>query len=207
MSMTFELFVRHIRKSNHLFASSLFLLSTLLISLSLRALLADTDKAGLRAGITELPVCVLFALVVAELALGDLGDVLDGQSSGGAADDLLSILGGLDVLGGSITLLGLAVTAGEKDEALPELLEALNVGLEALLGEVLAARVDRDTDGAGELAGNTGGCVLLAELCDAACAMRTLQLNERETTTRPDTAVVCSKSTSASQQPPLPTYT
>ena len=40
-------------------------------------------------------------------------------------DEVVSALGGLDVLGGGVTLLGLAVAAGEEDEALPVLLEAL----------------------------------------------------------------------------------
>jgi len=154
--MTFEL-VRHFTRSFHPSAGSLFLLGLRLVSLVLGALLADTDKASLGAAVAELAVCVLGGLIVAELALGDLGDVLDGQGDGGAGHDLLGVLGGLDVLGRGVTLLGLAVAAGEEDEALPVLLEALDVGLEALLGEVLAARVDRDTDGAGELAGNAGG--------------------------------------------------
>ena len=41
-----------------------------------------------------------------------------------------------------------------------ELLEALYIGLEALLRQVLAARVDRDADGASELAGNAGSLEL-----------------------------------------------
>lgn len=151
-------FIRHGKETNHHSVDSLFLLGIGLISLSLRTLLTDTDKAGLGAGVTELPVSVLLALVVANGTLLELDDVLDGESSGGAADDLLGVLGGLDVLGGCVTLLGLAVATGEEDEALPVLLEALDVGLEALLGKVLAAGVDRDTDGAGELAGDTGGC-------------------------------------------------
>ena len=142
MFVTFEPIVRHARKSNHLFGDSLFLLGLALLGLRLRALLTDTNEAGLGAGVTELPVCVLGSWVVAELALGDLGDVLDGQGSGGAADDLLSVLGGLDVLGGCVTLLGLSVAAGEEDEALPVLLEALDVGLETFLGKILTAWVD-----------------------------------------------------------------
>jgi hypothetical protein len=136
---------------------SLFLLGVGLLSLGLRALLTHTDEAGLRASVTELPVCVLLALEAADSALLELDNVLDGQSGGGVGNDLLSVLGGLDVLSGRVTLLGLAVAAGEEDESLPVLLKALNVGLEALLREVLAARVDRDTDGAGELAGDPGG--------------------------------------------------
>jgi hypothetical protein len=158
VSLTFESLIRHGKETNHHSASSLFLLVGSILSLRLGALLTDTDKAGLGAGITELPVGVLLTLVVANGTLLEGDDVLDGQSRGGAADDVLGALGGLDVLGRSVTLLGLAVAAREEDEALPVLLEALDVGLEALLGEVLAARVDRDTDGAGELAGDAGGC-------------------------------------------------
>lgn len=158
VSLTFMSFIRHGKETNHHSVNSLFLLSVGLLSLGLRALLTDTLEAGLRAGVTELPVCVLLALVVANGTLLELDDVLDGQSSGGAANDLLGVLGGLDVLSRGVALLGLAVAAGEEDEALPVLLEALDVGLEALLGKVLAAGVDRDTDGASELAGNTGGC-------------------------------------------------
>lgn len=105
-------------------------------------------------------------------------------------DEVVSALGGLDVLGGGVTLLGLAVAAGEEDEALPVLLEALDVGLEALLGEVLAARVDGDTDGTGELAGDTGSCDALDAFCAVGKIGHTLQLNERETTAGTDTAVV-----------------
>jgi hypothetical protein len=105
-------------------------------------------------------------------------------------DEVVSALGGLDVLGGGVTLLGLAVAAGEEDEALPVLLEALDVGLEALLGEVLTARVDRDTDGTGELAGDTGSCDALDAFCAVGKIGHTLQLNERETTAGTDTAVV-----------------
>lgn len=154
MALTFKSFIRYSTDPSHPSASSLFLLVSVRLSLVLGALLADTDKAGLGASIAELPECVLLALVVANGALLEGNDVLDGERGSGALDDVLGALGGLDVLSGSVTLLGLAVAAGEEDEALPVLLETLNVGLEALLGKVLAAGVDRDTDGTGELAGN-----------------------------------------------------
>jgi hypothetical protein len=169
VSLTFETIIRHSRETKHHSMDSLFLLVALLLSLGLGTLLTDTDKAGLGAGVTELPESVLLALVVANGALLELDDVLDRQSRGGAADDVLGALGGLDVLGGCVTLLGLAVAAREEDEALPVLLEALDVGLKALLGEVLAARVDRDTDGAGELAGDTGGCRAVSDVLVFAC--------------------------------------
>jgi hypothetical protein len=132
---------------------------------------------SLRAGVTQLAVGVLGGLVVGNGALLELNDVLDGQDSGGVGDGLA--LGGLDVFDGSVTLLGLTVAAGEEDEAVPVLLEALDVGLEApnatsaldrlhfgrwdvyvLLREVLAARVDGDTNGAGKLAGNASSLEL-----------------------------------------------
>jgi hypothetical protein len=163
VSLTFETLIRHCSKeTNHPSASSLFLLGVGLLSLGLGTLLTDTDEAGLRAGVTELTVCVLLTLVVADGALLESDDVLDGQSSGCAGNDVLSSLGRLDVLSRGVTLLGLSVAAGEENEALPVLLEALDVGLEAFLGQVLAAGVDRDTDGAGELAGDTGGCNIVS---------------------------------------------
>jgi len=174
VSLTFETLIRHCKETNNHSASSLFLLGVGVISLGLGALLTDTDKAGLGAGVTELPVCVLLTLVVADRTFLEGDDVLDGQSGGGTGNDVLSGLGRLDILSRGVTLLGLSVAAGEENETLPELLEALDVGLEALLGKVLAAGVDRDTDGAGELAGDTGG----------------LQLNERETTAGANAAVV-----------------
>jgi hypothetical protein len=172
-------------------ASSLFLLAVSLLSLRLLALLADTDETGLRASVTELAVSVLGGLVVGDGALLELGGVLDGKDSGGVADNALLVLGGLDLLGGSVTLLGLAVAAGENDEALAVFLETLDVGLEAFLGQVLrmsadpsklltdtthlAARVHGDTNGASKLAGNASS----------------LQLNQGETTAGPYAAVVC----------------
>jgi len=53
-------------------------------------------------------------------------------------------------------------------------LEAGDVGLEGLFGDVLAARVDRDSDGGGQLA------------CDTSF----LELSERETTSSAYTAIV-----------------
>lgn len=188
---------------------SLFLLVLSLLSLVRRALLADTDKAGLGASVTELPESVLGGLEVADLALLELDLVLDGKGDLGAADNVLSALGSLDVLGGGVTLLGLAVAAGEENETLPVLLEALDVGLKTLLGKVLAAGVDRDTDGAGELAGDTGGCLMLVVFYGfgAIAIVHTLQLNERETTAGPDTAVVYTALAIAYPAVTIATYT
>lgn len=71
-----------------------------------------------------------------------------------------TLFGGLDLLGRGVTLLGGLGVAGEEDEAGTVSLEALDVGGEGLLGKVLATRVDGDTDGGCELAGNTSSLVI-----------------------------------------------
>lgn len=154
----FELFTSHSR--HHISTENLFLLVVGLLSLRLGTLLTDTNKTSLRARVTELPVRILGSLVVANSAFLELDDGLGGEAGGEGTDGVLALLGGLDVLGGCVTALGLAVayvnvsmhanvvgyvsklTTREENEALLELLEALYVGLEALLGEVLAAGVD-----------------------------------------------------------------
>lgn len=121
---------------------------------SLGALLADTDKTGLGARVAELAVSLLLGGVVGELALLDDDLVVDGKS-GVAELDVLALLGGLDLLGRGVTLLGGLGLAGEEDEALAVGLEALDVGLQGLLGEVLATGVDGDSDRGCKLAGDT----------------------------------------------------
>lgn len=133
---------------------SLFLLVALLLFLSLSTLLADTNEASLRTGLSELDVCIIVTLVLANRTLFEIDHVLDGQGIGGGLDDVLAGLGGFDIFCRSVTILRLAVAAREEDETLLVFLEALHVGLEALLREILAAGVDGDTDGACELAGN-----------------------------------------------------
>lgn len=87
---------------------------------------------------------------------------------------MVAVADSLDLLGAGLALLGGLGVAGEEDEALLVGLQALNVGLEGLLGEVLATGVDGDTDGARKLAGDVG----------------LLQLSEGETTASTNTAVV-----------------
>lgn len=87
---------------------------------------------------------------------------------------MLAVTDSLDLLGAGLTLLGGLGVAGEEDEAGLVGLQALNVGLEGLLAEVLATGVDGDTDGAGKLAGDVG----------------LLKLGEGETTASTNTAVV-----------------
>lgn len=168
----------------------LFLLSISLLSLGLGTLLAGTGVALLGTLVPELPVGVLGGLDAADGGLLEDGLVGDGEDGAGEGDGL-ALLGGLDVLSGGVTALGLAVTAGEEDKLLPVLLEALDVGLEALLGEVLAAGVDRDTDGGCELAGDASS----------------LQLSERETTTGAHAAVVCTNISQLLSFDPQQTYT
>lgn len=124
----------------------LFLRSGSLLGLGLGPLLAGTSVPGVSTGLTESPVGVLGGLVITDGALLELVSVLDGESLGSALD-VLALLGSGNLLSGSVTLLGLAVAAGEENEALLELLKTLDVGLQGLLGDVLAAGVDRDTNG------------------------------------------------------------
>lgn len=99
----------------------------------------------------------------------------------------------LDILGRGLASLGLLRFPGEEDETLLVRLEALDVGLERLLGQVLAARVDRDPNSGCQLAGNAG---LLFSLSMAAFSLfpefvlSHLQLSERETTARAHATVV-----------------
>ena len=134
---------------------TLFLCCSGLISLCLGALLPNTNKPGIRPGIPERPEGVLGGLVVGKLALGNGDGILDWQAGGECGDGILLGAGGLDLLDLGITLGLLAGTAGEEDKAFPVLLKTLDVDLEGLLVEVLAAGVDGNTDGGSELAGDT----------------------------------------------------
>jgi hypothetical protein len=154
-------------------ALHLLLLLGLLVGLGLGALLADTDKAGLGASVAELAVGVLGGGVLGDLLLGDNSLVVDGESGVGE-ENVVAVADGLDLLGAGLALLGGLGVAREEDEALLVGLQALNVGLEGLLAEVLATGVDRDTDGARKLAGDVG----------------LLQLGEGETTASTNATVV-----------------
>lgn len=72
-------------------------------------------------------------------------------------------LGGLDVLDGGISLLGLSGLAWEKNEAGTVSLKTLNVDLEGLDGEVGAAWVNGDTDGGSELLWDTSLLLCLSD--------------------------------------------
>jgi hypothetical protein len=185
----------------------LFLLSISFLGLGLGTLLLGTGVTLLGALVTEQPVGVLGSLDAADGSLLKDGLVDDGEDGAGGGDGALSLLGGLDVLSGGVAALGLAVAAGEEDEFLPVLLETLDVGLEALLGEVLAAGVDRDTNGGCKLARNTGGYETLAMRMRMRDRERTLQLSERETTTRAHAAVVYTRISQLFPPPLQWTYT
>lgn len=78
----------------------------------------------------------------------------DGEGGGGVGDGAGD---GLELVVGGVALLGLVALLGEEDQALLVGLEALDVGGQGLLGDVLAAGVDGDTDGGGVLAGDASG--------------------------------------------------
>lgn len=78
----------------------------------------------------------------------------DGEGGGGVGDGAGD---GLELVLGGVALLGLVALLGEQDQTLLVGLEALDVGGQGLLGDVLAAGVDGDTDGRGVLAGDASG--------------------------------------------------
>lgn len=135
-----------LRDGNSLFLVRLGLglvLLTLLPS-ALRAL-PGTDLAQLHVGAT--------LNGGGHVTLLDLLDSLVGRLDGdglGDERDLLDVGG----VGLGVTLLGGVGPAGEDDQALLVGLETSDVGGKGLLAQVLAARVDSDTDSGSELAGD-----------------------------------------------------
>lgn len=91
------------------------------------------------------------------VGLLDLCDALvdtdDGEGGTGGGD---ALGGGLELLLRGVTLLGLVALLGEQNQAGGVGLEALDVGSERFLGQVLTAGINGDTDGGGVLAGDTG---------------------------------------------------
>lgn len=153
-------------QDNKLEFGRLFLLLGLGLGGLLGALLAGTGVA-------------LVGTLVAQLAEsttldggGEVGllDLLDGgvgvdnrEGSGGDGDGLGD---SLELLLGRVALLGLVALLGEENQALGVSLEALNVGGQGLLGDVVAASIDGDTDGGGILAGNASGLDSLVRTLD-----------------------------------------
>lgn len=135
----------------------LFLGGSGLLLLGLRPLFALASQTGVAASDTELPDGSLLAWVVGNLALLDLDFVADGEEVV-ALDDLAlvaALAGLLHLLGRGLASLRRLGLAREEHQALLVLLQALDVGLERLLAQVLATRVDGDTDGRRQLAGDT----------------------------------------------------
>lgn len=139
------------------FTSCLLLLSLLLLSLLPGPLLPLAGVALVGALVTQLAESTTLD-GLGQLGLLDLGNGRGngGNGEGGARRED-GVLNGLEVLLGGVGLLGLVGLLGEEDEAGGVSLQALDVGSEGLLGEVLAAGIDRDADGRGVLAGNAGG--------------------------------------------------
>lgn len=136
---------------------SLLLLSLLLLSLLPGPLLALASVALVGALVAQLAEGTALD-GLGQLGLLDLGDGRgDGGDGEGGARREDGVLNGLEVLLGRVGLLGLVGLLGEEDQAGGVGLEALDVGGEGLLGDVLAARVDGDADGRGVLAGDAGG--------------------------------------------------
>lgn len=137
-------------------------LGSLGLGLVPHTLLPDTHQAGVGPRLAEGLVGAALD-VLGERALGDLAEAgSDGLRDAERAADALCGLAGLLVLGG-VGLLGLVGLAGENDKAGLILLQALDVGGEALLGEVLAAGIDRDADGGSVELGNAGGLFFALE--------------------------------------------
>lgn len=156
-------------KSTHLFLG----VGSLLL-LVLLALLAAALVAGLAAGVAQSSVGVLGGLVVGDLALLEDGLVGDGEVLAGERDlaTLRDLLGSVDLGRGSVALLGLLGVAREDDETLLVGLQAGHVGLEALLAEVLTARVDSNADSGRKLAGNASlllGLVSVIHILRCSC--------------------------------------
>lgn len=133
----------HSQSTTHL--RRLFLVR-LSLSLVPCTLVTSTLVSGLGACLTQSGVLALVVLL--ELAGLDLGEAVGGRGElEGSSDGAGSVLGN----GGLLALLG------HNDDAGLVGLEALDVAGEGLLGKVLAAEVDGDTDGGGEGLGDTGG--------------------------------------------------
>lgn len=137
-------------------ASSLFVLGSLRLGLVLGPLLPLARVALVGALGTELAESTTLD-GGGQVGLLDLGDGLvdadEGESGAGGRN---ALGGGLEVLLGGVALLGLVALLGEQNQAGGVSLEALDVGGERLLGQVLAAGIDGDTNGRGVLAGDTG---------------------------------------------------
>lgn len=173
--------------------SHLFLRRSSLVGLVLRPLLTRTGVSLLAPRVSELSVSTTLngSWDVALLDLGNGNGSSVGECGLGALGVLL--LGGGDLLLGGVSGLGLASLSWEKDEASTVSLEALDVQGEGFDGEVLAAGVNGDTDGACKLAWDGGLLKYKSDIWSPSppvCTANYLKLLEGETTSGTDTAVV-----------------
>lgn len=149
-------FPAHRSRSGRLFLLGIFSVGLLLLSLRAR-----TDKSGVRPGTSQLGVRILLAL--GQVARGDLLEAVlqadTGVNREGGSDlgrGLRRVLSHLDILRRAVEFLVLAGFPGEEDQAGLVGLEAGDVEGKSLLRGRLAARVDGNTDGGCELAGDAG---------------------------------------------------
>jgi hypothetical protein len=129
----------------------LLLLVSLLLLLGLATSLTNTVKTSNRAGLA-----VLLISRVGLLLLSDLASLLLGPDLGHGEERTSQLSGASELSGLSITLLGLASLAGEHNQLGLVGLEALSIELKGLLRLVAATVVNRDTNGEGLLATDTG---------------------------------------------------
>ena len=140
--------------------STLLLRSRSLLSLRLRPLLPDSHQTSLTSRQPKCPIRIFGTLAhLASLHFTDsslLANILDRQNLAKMLDDFAVLfLRSLNILFRRVESLVLSGFAGEEDQAGAISLETLDVHGDGFLGEVGTARVDRDTNGGGEFAGDT----------------------------------------------------
>jgi len=126
-------------------------------SLLLCTLLTNTSISSLTSSLPKLPVSASVNSS-RHILLVDILDLLVSVNDRKAGPDgrNVALASGLELFLAGIPLLGLAEFTREEDQAGLVFLEAGDVQSEGLFGVVLAASVDDDTDGRGELAWDTG---------------------------------------------------
>ena len=138
--------------------SRLLLSSSSLVSLLPSTLLTLAGIFGLSPRLAQLSVCTTLdsSWHVALLDLGDLRVVWNDWQSELESSDGVDIL---DILLGGISVLVLTELAGEEDQSGAVSLETCDVDGEGFTGEVLAARINGDTDRWRQLSWDTSGLV------------------------------------------------
>jgi len=123
------------------------------LCLCLGSHLTTASKARVAPSDAQLTVCTVLNWR-RHVALGNLSD---SSGRGGNSKGGRQIVDGRNLLELRLSLLGLV---GDDDEASKVGLQALNVTGKALLAEVLAATIDRDTDSSGVLGSDAGSLEL-----------------------------------------------